>query len=471
MTIDGAKFTVAQPWLWSTAGFGLFFNAAGDGAIALPAAGGVAANFSCQRQLDLWVVVGGHRRAYAQLAQAIGPPRAPPAAAFGYWQSRDAYRDRGELLAVARNFSALRLPVAVLVVDLGLPADPPYYRLDPARFPDAPGMVAAVRNLTGAAVIPNLKPTSIAARDCPACAGGGAADGEADDGRIDPTSPACRACAWQRRLRPQLYDRGIAGFWLDVDEATHFRAPLACGPAAHCGQSAAGLDWVRLFAEGALVDGGAPLILSRNMWGGAARWGAALWSSDILSSWTELRAQVSVGLAAGLSGFPLWTSDVGGFVGDPSPELAVRWHQFGSVCPIYRSHGARACNEPWCWGTQAQRAIAKSIALRQALRPYLAELAANTSVTGAPMMRPLWWEFPEALLEPALRAQLETTFMLGTRLLAAPVLEPGVESLEVALPGGASTRWTHHFSGRVYRGGTTARIPTPYDELCLLVRG
>jgi hypothetical protein len=105
-------------------------------------------------------------------------------------------------------------------------------------------------------------------------------------------------------------------------------------------------------------------------------------SSHQLCSWKELRAQVGVGLSSGLSGFPYWSSDVAGFSGVPSPELAARWHQFGSVCSLYRSHGSRTWNEPWSYGPEAEASITKSIKLRSALKPYIMELAANASAYG-----------------------------------------------------------------------------------------
>ena len=113
----------------------------------------------------------------------------------------------------------------------------------------------------------------------------------------------------------------------------------------------AGKLWPSLYSDGIAKEGGPealePLILSRNVWAGAAAGGTALWSSDIACSWKEFRAQVLVGLSSGLSGIPFWSSDVGGFGGLTTPELAARWHQFGSVCPLYRSHGSRPANEPW----------------------------------------------------------------------------------------------------------------------------
>jgi hypothetical protein len=82
------------------------------------------------------------------------------------------------------------------------------------------------------------------------------------------------------------------------------------------------------------------------------------------------------------AGIPYWTSDVGGFSGTPTPELAARWHQFGSVCPLYRSHGMTP-REPWAYGAQAEASIVKSITLRKTLHPYIMQLAVSQVPTAA----------------------------------------------------------------------------------------
>jgi alpha-glucosidase (family GH31 glycosyl hydrolase) len=131
-----------------------------------------------------------------------------------------------EVIGVAKNFSSLNLSVGVIVIDLGPPADPPYYRLDPARFPDVAAMAAQVKALTGGAyLMPNLKPTSVKSSDCPACDAGHshATDGKADDGKVDASSAACRQCIWNKRLKPALFDKNVTTFWLDDDEANKFK--------------------------------------------------------------------------------------------------------------------------------------------------------------------------------------------------------------------------------------------------------
>ena len=222
----------------------------------------------------------------------------------------------------------------------------------------------------------------------------------------------------------------------------------------------AGRMWPSVFADGTVNASGTALVLSRNVWAGAAAHGTALWSSDIACTWTEFAAQLPTGLSAGLSGIPYWTSDVGGFSGTPTPELAARWHQFGSVCPLYRSHGTTP-REPWAFGPEAEASITKSIELRKALHGYIMALAADASAHGTPLMRPVWWEFDdtEAI------AHEEACFMLGPKYFVVPVLAPNTMSMAIYFPSGAN--FTHYYSKAVFEGGRSHAVPTPLDQLAL----
>lgn len=153
-------------------------------------------------------------------------------------------------------------------------------------------------------------------------------------------------------------------------------------------------------------------------------------------------------------------------MGTPTPELAARWHQFGSVCPLYRSHGTTP-REPWAYGPEAEASITKSIGLRTSLNAYTMELAANVTRFGGMIMAPLWFYFPhDAELH---KREVVDSFMYGPRYLAAPVLEMGLRSRTVYLPlnpGG----WVHYYSHEKFVGGANVTVPAPFDELTLFIR-
>ena len=137
-------------------------------------------------------------------------------------------------------------------------------------------------------------------------------------------------------LRIRILTARLAG--LDDDELDRFTdKTLGCGPREYCGLSMAGKEWPRIFADGTRTASNnlsMPLILSRNAWAGAQKHGVALWSSDIVCTWQELRAQVPTGLSSGLSGIPYWSSDVAGFAGQPTPELAMRYVHTDLCCSL-----------------------------------------------------------------------------------------------------------------------------------------
>src|SRR5205814_6002855 len=133
------------------------------------------------------------------------------------------------------------------------------------------------------------------------------------------------------------------------------------------------------------------LNLCRSAWAGSQRYGAAVWSGDIDSTFEALQAQVRAGLNMAMSGIPWWTTDIGGFYGgDPdSPayrELLIRWFQYSTFCPLFRLHGYRHLttdaavmlhsggpNEVWSFGEEAYAVVKDLLFLRERLRPYILE--------------------------------------------------------------------------------------------------
>ena len=204
----------------------------------------------------------------------------------------------------------------------------------------------------------------------------------------------------------------------------------------------------RGFAEGLRGRGEEqPLVLCRSAWAGSQRYGAAVWSGDIDSSFEALAAQIPAGLNIGDIGIPWWTTDIGGFKGgDPSTpyfrELVVRWFQFSVFCPLFRLHGVRepgplvgsgqtgAPNEVWSFGDEAYEIIRDQLALRERLRPYVMDQMATASATGLPPMRAMFLEFPE---EPT-AWELSDQFMFGPDILVAPVTTSGAESATCSFP-------------------------------------
>lgn len=247
-------------------------------------------------------------------------------------------------------------------------------------------------------------------------------------------------------------------------------------------------EYARGFYEGPIKSGQNEMMnLVRCAWAGSQRYGTVIWSGDIHSTYQDLKNQICAGLQMGLSGIPWWTTDIGGFYGGSAEnpefvELLLRWFQFGAFCPIMRMHGNRqpyteirkadgeitegtgAPNEIWSYGEEAYQIMKHYIDIRQALRDYVRSLMEQAHQQGDPVMRPLFYEFPE---DPAAWA-LDYSYMFGSDLLVAPIVEQGATQREVYLPEG--TRWVHASTKAEYQGGQKIRVEAPISSIPVFLR-
>ena len=189
----------------------------------------------------------------------------------------------------------------------------------------------------------------------------------------------------------------------------------------------------------------------------------------------------------GMSGIPWWTTDIGGFHGgnpdDPAfRELFVRWFEFGTFCPVMRLHGDRephseplgidgggkctsgAANEIWSYGEEAYQICRRHITLREKMRPYIAEQMEKAHLTGDPVIRPLFYDFPQ----DGHAWTVEDAYMFGPDLLVAPILYENQRSRTVYLPKGQ--RWMNAYSGQMADGGTTIIAEAPLSAIPLFVK-
>jgi len=188
-----------------------------------------------------------------------------------------------------------------------------------------------------------------------------------------------------------------------------------------------------------------------------------------------------------LAGIPWWTTDIGGFHGgytehEDFRELFVRWFQFGTFCPVMRVHGDREPHRPgigdgggmmvagadngiWSYGEKAYPILTKFHSLRYRMQPYIKRLMQEAHEFGTPVMRTLFFNFPE----DKKAWDIEDQFMFGGDILVAPVLYAGQTSRKVYLPEGV--RWVDFFDkSKVYEGGQIIEVDTPFDTIPVFVR-
>jgi alpha-D-xyloside xylohydrolase len=491
---------VSIPFLLSSQGYGFLWNnpALGRVELGLNATRWVA---EATPQVDYWITTGQSPAAILRnYADATGHPRMLPAWAAGYWQSKLRYASQAELESVVREYQSRGLPLSVIVIDFFHWTRHGEWRFDPEKWPDPAGMVAQLRQ-GGIRVMVSVWPTvsrlattwaemwqnGYIVRNMRGAAGqmyfvdNGSADGIYLH-FYDSTHPGARDFIWGQ-VREGYYRHGIDVFWLDACEPEML--PLApdnlrfhAGPGLEVANIYP-LDHARAFFDGMCSVGEEEIfLLCRSAWAGSQRYGAAVWSGDIESTFASLRNQVTAGLNMAASGIPWWTHDIGGFRGgDPASaefrELLVRWFQFGAFSPIFRMHGHRlpdgddfsgGPNELWSFGDEAYVILRSYLELRERLRPYVMTLMRTAHEDGIPPMRPLFLEFPD---DGACHA-IETEYMFGPDLLVAPILEAGARSRAVYLPEGPS--WTDVWTGAPHDGGRTIEVDAPLERIPLFLR-
>jgi alpha-D-xyloside xylohydrolase len=494
---------VSVPFLLSSLGYGFLWNHPGIGRVELGT--NVTRWVSeASRQRDYWITAAeepaGILRRYADVTG-----RAPmlPRWASGFWQCKLRYRTQDELLGVAREYKRRGLPLSVIVVDYFHWTRQGEWRFDPAEWPDPAGLVAELDRL-GVKLMVSIWPTVNPASEnyaemtelgllvatesgigvhLPIWDKG--SPGRALVSYYDATNPRAREYIWSK-AREGYYKHGVRVWWLDACEPElrpehpgNLRYYL--GPGLEVGNIYPLLH-AQAFHDGMTGEGEAEIVsLCRSAWAGSQRYGAAVWSGDIDSTFEDLRRQIPAGLNIGLSGIPWWTTDIGGFKGGDieSPsfrELMVRWFQFGVFSPLCRLHGFRqpgtmsgaeqtgAPNELWSFGAEAYEILRRWLGLREHLRPYVMDAMRTAHTDGLPPMRPLFLDFPQD--EPCW--DIADQFLLGEDLVVAPVITEGARERTVYLPAGAD--WRDAWTGASLSGGQWLTAPAPLEIIPVYAR-
>jgi alpha-D-xyloside xylohydrolase len=490
---------VAIPFMLSMRGYGFIWHNPAIGRVEL-GKDKTRWTANATTQIDYVVMAGDSPAEIMQrYADATGYPPMLPKWAAGFWQCKLRYRNRDELLSVAREYKRRKLPLSIIVIDFFHWKNMGDWNLDGQYWPDPAGMVRELEKM-GVKVMVSVWPTVCEAsenfqemldrgllidtdRGVPAHMffAWPTRPGHKHLYHYDPTNPEARKYLWQK-IRAGYYRHGIKVWWLDVCEpeihpADHdnLRYHIGNGAAVGCIHP---LMHQQGFYEAMRSEGEKEIItLCRSAWLGSQRYAAAVWSGDIPSTFESLRQQVRAGLNIAMSGICWWTTDIGGFQGGNinSPyfrELIVRWFQYGVFCPLFRLHGTRepgeadcgAPNEVWSFGEKAYKIIREVLLLREKLRPYIMKQMRVAHRTGLPMMRPLFFDFADD--ENCF--DVEDQFLFGPDILVAPVLYKGAKSRDVYLPKGAN--WTEADSKKKLKGGQWIKTDAPLEKIPFYIR-
>jgi alpha-D-xyloside xylohydrolase len=478
---------ISIPFFLSTNGYGIFWNNASRSRFNNRFLSALYLSSEVADVVDYYFLYGPEfDNIIAAYRDMTGAPPLFGKWAYGFWQCKNRYRTQEELVAVARKYRELHIPLDNVVQDwfwwntMGEPT------FDQTRYPDPKGMVDDLHKLNVHLMIsvwPYFRPGTKTYEDMDKrhffidrtkIAG----FHPAGMALYDAFNPEARKYYW-KLMDDALFKIGADAWWLDTTEPeTEGRESnvMVTNQTAE-GNGARVANLFSLMTTTGVYEGQRQassekrvFILSRSAFAGAQRNATAVWSGDINSDWVFLKKQIPAGLNYSISGLPYWTTDSGGFVsGNPNDpayrELFVRWFQFSTFNPILRTHGSRDpdTNEIWSYGPEAQDILVKYDRLRYRMLPYIYSLAWMTTNQGYTPMRGLVMDFRT----DAQAANVGDQFMFGPALLVNPVVEPNAKDRRLYLPAG---KWYDFWTGTSRESGKSVTEAAPIDRIPLFVR-
>jgi alpha-glucosidase/alpha-D-xyloside xylohydrolase len=463
---------VPIPWLIGTSGWAMFFHQP-FGTFDFT---GAESSFhptspAAALPLDIFVVVSRDPRTImAEYAGLTGHPELPPLWSLGYQQSHRTLAGREGILEEARTFREKKLPCDALIYlgtgfcPSGWNTNNGEFQFNQKVFPDPKAIFDQLHQehfKVALHVVIKARQMHGTVRD--AC---------------DPQQPIEEqpSCYWAEHR--DIFSQGVDGWWPDEGDPLNIPSRLVRN---------------RMYWEGPQLDrpNERPYALHRNGYAGMQRYASFLWSGDVYSTWETLRTHIPIAVNTGLTGIPYWGTDIGGFVPTKefTAELYVRWFQFGTFCPLFRSHGRNwTLRLPWGWNTgdsgpmeinsyngaalpdaselhntQVEPICRKYLELRYRMLPYLYSAVRECTMTGLPVMRSLWLHYPD---DPAAVARGDE-YLWGRDILVAPVTEQGAASRRVYLPRGV---WYDFWSNERHDGGREISRDVDLETMPLYIR-
>ena len=415
------------PYYWSSAGYSVLGVTSDDNK---PASWDSKPDQACVTwtfpgaTADLYLMPTANlREAATANANLTGFPPVPPRWTFGFMQSRWGWKDRAYIEDTMHQYLSRHLPIDAFifdvewytpVIDYSIPdsGSPTFkdFSWNPKLFPDPAAQIAAYRADDLYSVFirkPRLGNEELLKMmhekhwDLP--------NWQSIHGGLVPRvlnyrDPAVRD--WYAQQIEPLLKCGVDGWWNDEGEATFTTF----------------FYWImsEQEAQDACKPGMRLWTLNRSFSPGLQRLGGAAWTGDVQALWPQVGRTATDLLNWSLAGLPYETCDIGGFRGEPSPELFTRWMQSGVFYPIMRAHSTQLAQPhfPWLFGADAEQAMRSALDLRYRLIPYYYSLAYEAHETGVPLMRPMLMEYPQ----DANVADMSDQWFMGDGLLAAPIL-------------------------------------------------
>lgn len=443
---------------------------------------------------DLYLLSGGNENAICrEFRTLIGRSYIPPRWAFGLAQSRWGYKTEEDVREVARQYKEHDLPLDMICMDIEYMQDYADFTVNKERFPDLTKLSADLK-AQGIRLVPIIDAGVRVDPNDSTCTEGlekgyfcKKADGTPFVAAVWPGKayfadflrPEVRE--WFGHKYKALTDCGIEGFWNDMNEPSLFYSPerlraflddmtalrekdnieqeeffprvvggamgLMNSPADYASfyheadgrkvrhdqvHNLYGGSMTRAAGE-AFADlrpGQRTLLYSRSSFIGSHRYGG-IWLGDNNSSWAQLLANIQMMPSVQMCGFLYSGADLCGFSCDTTPDLALRWLEFGLLTPLMRNHSAVGTRmQEYYRFPEVLPAVRNMIRLRYALLPYLYSEFMKAALENTSYFRPLAFDYPD---DPDAR-EVEDQLLLGEGLMVAPVYVQNAHGRHVYLP-------------------------------------
>ncbi len=473
---DNTDITV--PLLMSTKGYGLLWNTASmtyfdnryPQVFSFSSIANKAIDYYFIYGLEMDSIIHSYR-------EMTGHSPLFPEWAYGFIQSKDAYKSQAEVLQVASRYRSEHIPLDCIVQDGGwwkAQGDLDFR----STYPDVPALLKELQNEHVHTMISTWglyekQSTNLQTLK----ANGWLVSGTLE---YDGTNPAARDF-WWKSLPGPLLAQGWDSFWLDASEpdaGPHQGDVMLLDKRVAIGSGAMYTNVFPLLHTGGLADHWKEtasqkrvFILTRSSFLGEQRNGIVVWSGDVYPTNWAFHHQITAGLNFALSGMPYWTTDVAGYwplykgatmTSPEYQELYARWFQFGAFCPVFRTHGHRPNNEIWTFD-KVEPVLKTYDNLRYRLMPYIYSMAWKVTQDDYTMQRPLimdWRTDPKVW-------DIGDEYMFGPAFLVSPVWKEGARRREVYLPKAA---WYDFWTGEKVQGGQDLDVDAPVEKLPLFIR-
>src|SRR6266478_2768206 len=422
--------------------------------------------YSGDDSLDLFIFLGNPKEILSEYTAVTGRSPVPPLWSFGLWMSRITYKSEDEVRDVATKLRQYRIPSDVIHLDTGwFETDwRSNYQFSTTRFRDPLKMISDLKTQGFHISLwqyPYFTPKNELFRE--AVSKGYAVRNEGgkrpfEDAVLDFSNQ--ETVKWYQGLLANLLKMGVGAIKVDFGEGAPRNGLYASGRTGLYEHNLYPLRYNKAVAEITKQVTGDSIIWARSAWAGSQRY-PLHWGGDAENTNSAMAAELRGGLSFGLSGFTYWSHDAGGFVQRAPRDLYRRWMAWGVLTSHTRAHGAPP-REPWEYDEALTEDFRRALGLKYSLMPYIYAQAKDSSAHGYPMLRTLFFEYPN---DPG-SWEIDDEYMFGSSLLVAPLFESS-DTRKVYLPPGA---WIDYQTGKIYQGAQWHQIAPGQIPVVLLVK-